>query len=133
MHNSNCYNDNSLHLRKQVVRNMIPGMNPRAMKQAMKRMGIQQQDIEATEVIIKTPDKEIVISNPQVAKVNMMGQETYQIVGKAEERSINSEPEINQEDIKTVMEQTGVDETKAKETIEKHQGDLAAAIIELKE
>ena len=112
---------------------MIPGMNPRAMKQAMKRMGIQQQDIEATEVIIKTEDKEIVIANPQVAKVNMMGQETYQVVGEAQERAISKEPEINEEDIKTVMEQTGTDEEKAKETIEKHNGDLAAAIMELKE
>jgi len=111
---------------------MIPGMNPRAMKQAMKRMGIQQQDIEATEVIIKTPDKEIVITNPQVAKVNMMGQQTYQVIGEAEERSISKEPEINEEDVKTVMEQTGADENKAKEAIEKHQGDLAAAIMELK-
>ena len=111
---------------------MIPGMNPRAMKQAMKRMGIQQQDIEATEVIIKTPDKEIVITNPQVAKVNMMGQQTYQVIGEAEERSISKEPEINEEDVKTVMEQTGADENKAKKAIEKHQGDLAAAIMELK-
>ena len=37
----------------------MPGMNPRMMKQAMKRMGIQQQDIEATEVIIKTPAKDV--------------------------------------------------------------------------
>ncbi len=108
-------------------------MNPRAMKQAMKRMGIQQQDIEATEVIIKTPEKEILIKNPQVAKVNMMGQETFQIVGNVEERSISKEPEINEEDVKTVMEQTGVEENKAKEIIEKHSGDLAAAIMELKE
>lgn len=107
-------------------------MNPRAMKQAMRRLGIQQQDIEATEVIIKTPDKELVINNPQVAKVNMMGQQTYQVVGEAEERSIEKEPAINEEDIKTVMEQTGVDENKAKEIIEKHSGDLAAAIMELK-
>jgi len=112
---------------------MIPGMNPRAMKSAMKRLGIQQQDIEATEVIIKTPDKEIVIQNPQVAKVNMMGQETYQVVGEAQERSIEAEPEINEDDIKTVMEQTGVDEARAKEAIEKNSGDLAAAIMELKE
>jgi nascent polypeptide-associated complex subunit alpha len=87
---------------------MIPGMNPRAMK-------------------------EIVISNPQVAKVNMMGQQTYQIVGEAEERSMQKEPGISEEDIKTVMEQTGVDEEKAKQAIEKNQGDLAAAIMELKE
>lgn len=108
-------------------------MNPRAMKQAMRKMGIQQQDLDATEVIIRTKEKEIVIANPQVAKINMMGQETYQVVGEAEERSINKEPEINEEDIKTVVEQTGADEAKAKETIEKHSGDLAAAIMELKE
>ncbi len=112
---------------------MIPGMNPRAMRQAMKRMGIQQQDIDATEVIIKTPEKELVINNPQVAKVNMMGQETFQVIGQVEERSISKESSINEDDIKTVMEQTGVDENKAKEVIEKHSGDLAAAIMELKE
>lgn len=111
---------------------MFPGMNSRKAKQMMSRLGVQQQDIEATEVIIKTLDKEIVIKNPQVAKVNMMGQQTYQVVGEAEERPINQEPEINEEDIKTVMEQTGVDKNKAKLTIQKHSGDLAAAIMELK-
>jgi len=111
---------------------MIPGMNPRMMKQAMRRLGIQQQDIEATEVIIKTPDKEIIIKNPQVAKVNMMGQETFQIIGHAEEKSLSSEPEINQEDINTVIEQTGASEEEAKSAIIKNNGNLAAAILELK-
>lgn len=111
---------------------MIPGMNPRAMRSAMKRLGIQQQDIEATEVIIKTKDKEIVITNPSVAKVNMMGQETYQVVGEAEERSLEAEPEISEDDIKTVAEQAGVDEETAKKAIGKNKGDLAAAIIQLK-
>ena len=107
-------------------------MNPRMMKQAMRRLGIQQQDIEATEVIIKTPDKEIIIKNPQVAKVNMMGQETFQIIGHAEEKSLSSEPEISQEDINTVIEQTGVNEEDAKAAIIKNNGNLAAAILELK-
>lgn len=111
---------------------MIPGMNPRAMRQAMKRLGIQQHEIEATEVIIRTPEKEIVINNPQVAKVNMMGQETFQIIGEVEERELNKEAEISEEDIKTVMEQTGAEKEKAKEAIKKHNGDLAAAIMELK-
>lgn len=111
---------------------MMPGMNPRMMKQAMKRMGIQQEDIEATEVIIKCPDKEIIISNPSVAKVHMMGQETWQITGEAEEKEIDASPEINEEDVKTVMEQTGATEEDAKVAIEKNLGDLAAAIIELK-
>jgi len=108
-------------------------MNPRKMAQVMKRMGIQQQEIDANEVIIKTNDKEIVINNPKVSKVNMMGQETFQVVGQPEERPLSSEPEINQDDIKTVMEQTGVTEEKAKEVIEKNDGDLAKTIMELKE
>ncbi len=111
---------------------MFPGVNPRQMKQMMKQMGIQQQDIEATEVIIRCPDREIVITNPQVAKVNMMGQKTWQIVGEEEERSLNTKPEINEDDVKTVVEQTGVSEEKARAAIEEANGDLAQAILSLK-
>ena len=111
---------------------MIPGMNPRKMQQMMRKMGISQQEIDATEVVIKTPEKELVISNPQVSKVNMMGQETFQIIGEVEERALSKEPEISEEDIRTVMEQADVDEEKAREAIEKNNGDLAKAIMDLK-
>jgi|TARA_B100001964_G_C14259068_1_gene614257 nascent polypeptide-associated complex subunit alpha len=111
---------------------MIPGMNPRDVQKAMKKLGIKQEEIDATEVIIKTSNKEIIIQNPQVSKVNMMGQETFQIVGQPEERAISSEPEINEEDIKTVMEQTGATEEKAKESITENDNDLAKAIMALK-
>ena len=111
---------------------MIPGINPRDMQKAMKRLGIKQEEIAANEVIIKTGDKEIVISNPHVSKVNMMGQETFQIMGQVEERSVSSEPEINEDDIKTVASQTGVTEEEAKEAILDNDGDLAKAIISLK-
>lgn len=111
---------------------MIPGMNPRKMQQAMKKMGIQQSEIDATQVIIRTEDKEIVFDSPQVAKVNMMGQETWQITGNYEERSLETAPEISEEDIKTVMEQAEVDEATAKKAIEDAEGDLAEAIMKLK-
>ncbi|MFW6450384.1 MAG: nascent polypeptide-associated complex protein [Nanoarchaeota archaeon] len=112
---------------------MIPGMNQRQMKQAMKKMGMKQEEIDASEVIIKCPDKEIVISPAQVSKVNMMGQETYQVVGEATEKEISNEPEINEDDIQTVVEQTGVDREKAIESIEANRGDLASAIMHLHE
>lgn len=101
------------------------------MQQAMKRMGIQQVDIPAVKVIIQTEDKELVFSHPTVAKVNMMGQETYQIVGEAEERSLSFTPEISEDDIKTVMEQTGVSKEEAQKAIEEAKGDLAEAILKL--
>ena len=106
-------------------------MNPRMMKQAMKKMGMQQEDIEATEVIIKTADKEYVFANPQVAKVNMMGQATWQVVGEAEERSIDTPPEISQEDVQNVMDQACVSEDQARQAIVEANGDLAEAILNL--
>lgn len=106
-------------------------MNPRDVQRAMKRLGIKQEEIAANEVVIKMADREIVITHPQVSKVNMMGQETFQIVGQVEERPIALE--INQEDVKTVMEQTGVSEEKARDAIKDNEGDLAKAIMVLKQ
>jgi len=108
-------------------------MNPRKMQQMMKQLGIQQVDIPASEVIIRTVDKDIIITNPSVAKVNMMGQETFQISGEISEQARNTTPDISDEDIKTVMEQTGVDKITAKKAIETAHGDLAEAILSLKE
>lgn len=110
---------------------MIPGMNPRQMAGMMKKLGIQQVEIDATEVIIRTKEKEIIFKNPQVAKVNMMGQETYQIIGEGVEKGLSTEPEISEDDIKTVMEQAEVDKKTALNAIKKHKGDLAEAILEL--
>lgn len=107
-------------------------MNPRKMNQMMKKMGIQQVEIDATQVIIKTADKELIIDNPQVSKVNMMGQNTYQVVGEAQEKEISTEPDINEDDVKTVMEQTEVSEEEAREAIKNNDYDLAAAIMALK-
>lgn len=109
----------------------MQGVNPRQMKKMMQRMGIQQQEIDADLVIIKSGNKETIISEPNVVKVNMMGQETYQITGNVSEREASTEPEISKDDVKTVMEQANVDEEKARAALESSEGDLAKAIIEL--
>ncbi len=106
-------------------------LNPRDMAKAMQRFGIQQQEVEAHEVIIRCPGKDIIIEKPQVAKVNLMGQETWQIIGNAIEKSCSSEPEIKEEDIQTVMQQAGVSKEKALEAIKEAKGDLAQAILNL--
>ena len=109
-------------------------MNPRKMQQMMKKMGIAQTEIDANEVIIKCDDKEIVITNPSVAIVKAMGSEQYTITGDVSERPLESEAvEINEEDIKTVMEQANVDEETAKKALEEAEGDIAKAIMDLQE
>ncbi|MBU2639963.1 MAG: Nascent polypeptide-associated complex protein, partial [Nanoarchaeota archaeon] len=81
------------------------------------------------EVIIKTSDKEIVIRNPSVMKVNMAGQENFQISGEVEERSLEK---FTEEDINTVKEQANCSEEEAKEALERNEGDIAKSILELK-
>ena len=107
---------------------MFPKMNERAMKQAMKKMGIHPVEIDAEEVIIKCKDKELVIRDPQVSKINMMGQETIQVLGSIEEREAKS---FNEEDVKTVMEQGDCSEREAIGVLEKNNGDLAKSILDL--
>jgi len=109
---------------------MIPGVNSKMLKQAMKKMGMKQEDIDASEVIIKCSDKEIIIRNPQVARINMMGQENFQISGDVEERSLES---FTEDDVETVKSQTGKSEEEVRQALEETNGDLAEAILKLKE
>ena len=117
------------------------GFNPRQLKQmekTMKKMGMKMEELEdVEEVVITLKDKEIVIQNPEVSIMNAMGQETYQVVGKAEERikgsgdDETSTESISEEDIELVASQTGNTKQEAEEGLMKTGGDLAEAIMRL--
>jgi nascent polypeptide-associated complex subunit alpha len=108
-------------------------INPRQIERAMKKMGIKSEEIDSEEVIIKSGSKEIVISNPQVTKVNMGGQDTFQIAGEVSERSAEDADEgVSEDDVKVVMDRTGASEEQARQALEDTDGDLAQAIIKLK-
>lgn len=112
---------------------MIPGMNAAQMQKMMKQMGMQTTEIDATEVVIRTSEKDIIISNPQVSKVKVMGQETFQIAGgEISEEDRVDETLISDEDIKLVIEQTGATEEDVQEALEEANGDIAQAIMMLK-
>lgn len=110
---------------------MIPGVNPRQLKQMMKQMGMSQTDIVASEVIIKTKDTVISITNPSVQKVVMQGQTTFQISGNVVESQTPVAIAISDEDIEMVSEQSGVSRDEAKLALEKTNGDIAEAIVNL--
>ena len=110
---------------------MFPGINQKQMKQAMKQMGMQQMDVDADEVIIRQGDRDIIISNPSVQKIKMMGQESYQISGNETVQERIVKIEISQDDVKTVMEQANVSEDKARIALEEAEGDIATAILAL--
>ncbi|WP_297092938.1 nascent polypeptide-associated complex protein [Thermococcus sp.] len=107
------------------------GMNPRQMKKLMRQMGIKMEELEGVkEVIIRLENKEIIIREPAVTVITAQGEKSYQIIGPEEVRTVVSIPE---EDIKLVMEQTGVDYDTAKKALEEAKGDLAEAILKLTE
>ena len=116
---------------------MFPGLNPKKMQAMMKQMGIAQQEIDANRVIIEKDDGNIIINNPSITKINMQGQENFQISGDIEEGEANSkeaeEPEEDntEQDIHTIMEKVGCIEQEAKQAYEKANGDLTEALLAL--
>ena len=111
------------------------GLDPRKLQQMMEQMGIEVDEIDATEVLIRTADgEELVFDAPEVTQMDAQGQRTYQIVGDPETREASSEPaepEIPADDIELVASQAGVDQDQAREALEATDGDLAAAIDRL--
>ena len=105
----------------------IGGLDPRKMKAMMKQLGMEQEEIEADRVIIERPDGKIVIENPNVVKINMQGQESFQITGEAREEEVG----IKEADVKLVMEKTGKNERESKKALEESNGDIAEAIVSL--
>ena len=114
---------------------MIPGMNKKQMKQMerqMKKMGMKMEDLNGVqEVIIRFEDKELIIDNPNVSLMNVMGQETYQVEGNAREVELEYEVEIPDEDVEMVANSAGVSEDEARQALEECKGDLAEAIMKL--
>ena len=105
-------------------------INPKQMEKMAKKMGMKMDEIEAEKVIIQTPDKDLVIINPQVSKVNMMGQETFQISGEVTEKSRKP---YTEEDVNMVMEQASCTKEFAEAALDDTNGDIAEAILKLKE
>jgi len=108
---------------------MFPGLNPKKMQAMMNKLGIQQEEIPAKRVIIESDEGDIIINNPSITKINMQGQENFQISGDISKEK-ESEDNSN-EDIKTIMEKTTCLEQEAKLALEKANGDLTNAILSL--
>jgi nascent polypeptide-associated complex subunit alpha len=99
-------------------------------------MGIKTEELENVKsVIIELPDKEIIIDSAQVVVVSMKDQKVYQIiVGSEREVPVGGsegggEVEISEDDVKFIVEQTGLSEEEARSLLVEARGDLARALI----
>lgn len=99
-------------------------LNIKQIEKVMKQLGIEAEEIQAEEVIIKGSDRDIVIKNPKVTKIKAKGEESFQIIGKVEEKV-----SIKEEDIELVASKSGISKEEAKKILEETKGDLAKAIM----
>jgi nascent polypeptide-associated complex subunit alpha len=122
----------------------------RQMRRRMQQQGIDMDQIDATRVIIERMDGSLVIENPEVILMKQMGQEIYQVIGEAHEAS-NEEflveeseevqenieesdlkPSISDNDVMLVASQANVDKEEARAVLSECEGDIAKAILYLK-
>lgn len=124
------------------------GLDPRKMEQMMKQMGIDVEELDATEVVITTGDgDELVFTDADVTRMDAQGQQTYQIVGEPERRGADAgnagdaddagddaaieDADIPADDVEIVAMRTGASEEDARAALEETDGDLAAAVERL--
>ena len=95
-------------------------------------MGIEMTGLDATEVVIETPEEALRYDDVQVTRMDAQGQQTYQVIGEPTvEAAGELEEAVPTEDIALVATRAGVDEDVAAAALEEAEGDLAAAIAAL--
>ncbi len=98
----------------------------------MQRMGMNMDAVEdVKEVVIRTPTREIVIEEPEVAILQVQGQKIYQVAGgKVSEKALERKaPTFSEEDVRLVADQTSKSTDEARKALEESGGDLAKAIL----
>jgi len=109
-------------------------MDNRQARRMMDRMGINMDQIEnVEEVIIRTPEKDLVIKGANVSEVRMKGGGTriFQVTGEDVEERTREKPKYTKEDVILVAQQANVSEAKAEQALKDNDGDLATAILKL--
>jgi nascent polypeptide-associated complex subunit alpha len=106
-------------------------MDNRNARRMMDKLGINMKEIpNVQEVVIKTPDREMHITNASVSEVIAQGQRVFQVAGEVEEVEIEKKT-FSDEDILLVQQQTGASRDRAIAALEQSEGEVARAILKL--
>lgn len=127
-----------------LVKVKKPRVKRRSMERQMRKMGVDFKQMDGvTEVLIRFPDKELVLTEPQVLMMRTQGESVYQIIGEGTERAPTestgvsdveqpvTEALFTEEDVQLVANQANVTEEEARNALREAGGNLAKAIISL--
>ncbi|MGD0422843.1 MAG: nascent polypeptide-associated complex protein [Candidatus Bathyarchaeia archaeon] len=103
----------------------------------MAKMGVKMDELpDVTQVIIRTPNKDIVINAPSVTMVTVQGQAMYQIAGgevsESQPQTVSTSNAPLEADVQLVAQQTGKSVDESRKALTEAGGDLARAILLLK-
>ena len=97
----------------------------------MDRMGIDLKEIQGVqEVVIRTADRELHITNASVSEVTAQGSKVYQVTGDVEEVELEKKS-FSEDDIMLVQQQANTTREKAIAALEGSDGEVARAILKL--
>lgn len=109
----------------------MKNLDPNQLRGLMKNVGMDK--MKANKVIIERDGKDIIIRNPQVMKVSMRGEESFQISGKVEKIEQGASKSYKEEDLELIMEKTGASKDEAEKALQENGGEVAKAIMELQQ
>jgi len=100
----------------------------------MAKMGVKMDELpDVTQVIIRTPNKDIVINAPSVTMVPVQGQAMYQIAGgevsESQPQTVSTSNAPLEADVQLVAQQTGKSVDESRKALTEAGGDLARAIL----
>jgi len=107
---------------------MFPNLDPKKMQAVMKQLGMSQEEVPSSKVIIEKEDgNNLIIKNPRVVMIKIRGEESFQITGDIEK---SKKENFSEQDINILMQKTNCTAKEARNALEE-TGDLAEAILKL--
>ncbi|WP_247007886.1 nascent polypeptide-associated complex protein [Halorientalis litorea] len=124
------------------------GFDPRKMQQMMDQFGIDIDELDVEEVVIRTTEEDLVFHEAEAQRMNAQGQETYMVMGSPEsvphgeggsgdvadsggDSGDDGASAIPDADVEIVANRAGVSEDDARNALDATDGDLAAAVERL--
>ncbi|MHB1909425.1 MAG: nascent polypeptide-associated complex protein [Nitrososphaerales archaeon] len=114
---------------------MAPSFDNRQARRMLDRMGVSMDQFDnVEEVVIRMPDRELVIKRAEVAEIKSKataGARMFQVTGEDVEERQRERPTYTKEDIILVAQQANVNEAMAEQALKDSNGDLAQAVLRL--